>query len=242
MSTINNKSRALVIGAAMGMAFAVPVALGGDLTIPKTWVPDEALNAADLNDNFQAVETEVDDNNSRITTVETAVDDNDLRITTLEGKSPDIGRIVVPVISVSGGGTISGSTGVLPDAATSSAFGGSFGSPSDYVSGDITISALVSGCGGSTIVHENLGLDRVNIGSNSSFFVISCTATSTCPTLSIPSSPLFTYEVVEAVAPSITSLGDINTPRFTRLGNEASDICTGSIVVEGFIIEYPRGN
>ena len=63
----------------------------GDLNIPNTFTADTPAVAAEVNANFNAVETEVDDNDGRITintneintfnTLKTTVDDNDARIT-----------------------------------------------------------------------------------------------------------------------------------------------------------------
>lgn len=84
MNTIINKTRVSVIGIVLGALCIVPVAMGGELTIPKSWVTGEALTAADLNGNFQAVETEVDENNGRITNNVAGIAGHETRIVAIE--------------------------------------------------------------------------------------------------------------------------------------------------------------
>ena len=50
MNTMTNKIRALVIKTVLGAVCPVPVAMGGDLPIPETWVA-KTLTEADLNGN-----------------------------------------------------------------------------------------------------------------------------------------------------------------------------------------------
>ena len=71
MNTTTYKIRFSIIWIVLGTVCAVPMAMGADLTIPKSWVADETLTATDLNGNFQAGKTAVDDNNARITAIET---------------------------------------------------------------------------------------------------------------------------------------------------------------------------
>lgn len=70
MNTTTTKFRLLFIGVVSGLIYASQVAMGGSLTIPKTWGSSETLTASDLNGNFQSVKTEIDDNNDRITSLE----------------------------------------------------------------------------------------------------------------------------------------------------------------------------
>ena len=70
MNTITNKIRVSVIGAILGIVCTVPVAMGSDLTVTKTWSSGETLTAQDLNDSFDEVEIAVTDNNIRITNLE----------------------------------------------------------------------------------------------------------------------------------------------------------------------------
>lgn len=67
MNTTTNKIRFSVIGILLGTVFTVPVAIGGDLTVTKTWSSGNTLTAQDLNNNFNDVEAAVNDNDSRIT-------------------------------------------------------------------------------------------------------------------------------------------------------------------------------
>jgi len=62
MNVITNKIRFSVIGIVVSALCTVPVAMGGNLTIPKSWIAEETLTSADLNGNFQAIEAAVDDN------------------------------------------------------------------------------------------------------------------------------------------------------------------------------------
>lgn len=84
MNTTTYKIRFSVIGIVLGAVCIVPVAMGADLTIPKSWVADETLTATDLNGNFQAAKTAVDDNNARVTGNEADIGINDSRITAIE--------------------------------------------------------------------------------------------------------------------------------------------------------------
>ena len=114
-----------------------------------------------------------------------------------------------------------------------------------------TMFLMLSACGvvggGSSIAYENNqpAISTVNIGSNSGlfFFPTGC-ADGACPTVSIPAGtgfPLSRWYTVE-VSRTLSSFADITTPSFTRRGNAPTDdICTNSIIVHGFIVEYPRG-
>ena len=62
MNTTTYITRFSVIGITLSIMYLSPVAMGGELTIPKSWSPDETLTAKDLNDNFQAIKSAVDDN------------------------------------------------------------------------------------------------------------------------------------------------------------------------------------
>ncbi len=93
-------------------------AMAESLTIPNSFTAGSAAVAAEVNDNFAAVETAVDDNDSRITTntgnvstnstnigiLDSAVDDNDSRITTNTGNistnSTNIGILDSAVIGI----------------------------------------------------------------------------------------------------------------------------------------------
>jgi len=57
------------LSAALLLALGVSSALAGPVTVTKTWAAGDALNAADLNQNFSDVKTAVDDNNARLTNI-----------------------------------------------------------------------------------------------------------------------------------------------------------------------------
>ncbi len=65
-------------------AIAPTPAPAGDLTIPNTFQPGTPAVAAEVNDNFTAVETEVDDNDSRIAALEAALAAQASAISTLQ--------------------------------------------------------------------------------------------------------------------------------------------------------------
>ena len=77
MKTITGNFRFSVIGVTLGVIAISPVAMGGDLTIPKTWSDNETLTAEHLNSNFQATEIAVDGNAN-------AIDENTLRLPLLK--------------------------------------------------------------------------------------------------------------------------------------------------------------
>lgn len=208
-------------------------AWSAEMTIPNTFTSGSKAIAAEVNANFSAAKSAVDDNNTRITA--------------LEDKSPAMGRLLIPVAGVTGAGaTQSASSGAasLPDAVSSGAHGSNFPKPDDYIDGEVTVKAVIGGCGGSDIAHETGGpsVSSINIGANSSLIaVLACTNNASCATASIPASgSLFTFSTIE-VSRTLTSLGDINTPHFTRHGAEANDSCTTALTVYAFIVEYPRG-
>lgn len=64
VTTKFNKIAVFVCGLIFGATYISPIALGGELDIPKTWniTTPETLTATDLNDNFQATEAAVDGN------------------------------------------------------------------------------------------------------------------------------------------------------------------------------------
>jgi hypothetical protein len=55
----------------LSIALTIPLAIAGEVTIPNTFTSGTTARAAEVNDNFTAVKTEVDDNNLRIESVET---------------------------------------------------------------------------------------------------------------------------------------------------------------------------
>jgi len=224
-------------------------------SLPNTFSAGSTARAGEVNANFEAVRAEVDGNANDISTNAndissnaSAISANTSSITALESKSPAIGRFLVPVANVSGGtadiNTLN-NTARLPDAETTTVYGNSFGKPSDYVSGDITLSAIISDCAGSSIAYQtdHPATQTVYIGANGGFQLVnSCNGN--CPTASIPADtgtfPFSTWYAVE-VSSTLTSFADITRPYFTRRGAEANDTCTGTLTVHGFIVEYPRG-
>jgi len=221
--------------------FIIALSLSSQLvtagSITDTYATGDTLTATTLNN----IKDAVNDNNTRIINNISSIGINttnidinsaditahDARITDLENASPAIGRIA---LSVSDGTP----TKTLADATSSSATSDVFPTPSDYVSGTVTIKALISGCGGSN-VSVSINKGGVNVGSNSLIFILP-----TFQTVSIPLGAGFTFSVVE-VTMTTTSLTDLNTISLTRSGASASDLCSGGLTVQGFIVEYPRG-
>lgn len=69
---MNTLIKLLVTGLASAI-FMIPVTWAGNLTIPNIFISGTPASAAEMNANFDAVEAEVDDNDSRITALETLV-------------------------------------------------------------------------------------------------------------------------------------------------------------------------
>jgi hypothetical protein len=61
----------------LSIALTIPLAIAGEVTIPNTFTSGTTAKAAEVNDNFTAVKTEVDDNNLRIEAVETQTQNMD---------------------------------------------------------------------------------------------------------------------------------------------------------------------
>jgi len=98
------------LSAALLLALGVSYAWAGSVTISKTWTAGDALNAADLNQNFSDVKTAVDDNNARLITIETT------------------GANIIGVTAGAGltGGGISGGTTILSLTGAASIHGAAF--------------------------------------------------------------------------------------------------------------------
>lgn len=180
-------------------------------------------NTADISTNTGDIGT----NTTNIGINSADITAQDTRITDLEGASPAIGRIALTVSD----GT---PTKLLADGVSSFARSTVFPTPSDYVTGTITLKALVSGCDGSN-VSVSISKGGVNTGSNSLLFILPV-----FQTVSIPTSAAFTFSVAE-VTMTISSFSDLNTVSLNRDGAGVSDTCTSSLNVQGFIVEYPRG-
>lgn len=172
--------------------------------------------------------------------------DSNNRIENAKSKPPATGRILVPVVTVLGeGATLNNlKSGLLPTAVSSTAIGGKFTKPDDYVSGDITLKAIISGCAGSAIAITDTyspAVTRINIGAN--FFSplgFSCVGFSGCPTISMPINEPPALFTTIAVSSTLESFADINSPLFVRSGDDINDDCAGDITVHGFIVEYPK--
>jgi len=70
------KNKILFAGVTVFSMVAAPAVWAGSLTIPNTFTSGTPAKAAEVNANFSAVKTEVDDNDSRITANKTASDAN----------------------------------------------------------------------------------------------------------------------------------------------------------------------
>lgn len=99
----------------LSMVCFMPVAVGSDLTVTKTFTTGEALTAADLNTTFDEVETAVTDNDGRISSNESDIGNHEVRIsdneTVLSGKVSTAGdtmtgTLTVPAVDVSGDITV----------------------------------------------------------------------------------------------------------------------------------------
>ncbi len=201
----------LVMGSSLAVAYA------GTVTLPNAFTAGSPASAAQVNANFNAVKT--------------AVDDNHARITALEAASPATGRLWVPIAA----GTSAHYT--LPDAATNST-SATFGKPADYQSGgtdDVTVTAVFAGCEGAS-ARVALVLDRESIGSNSSLSII----TVPYEVVTVPSDGSILFYPVTAYSKTMTGFGDINLVTFYRDGGNAQDSCAGPVSLRGFIVEYPR--
>ena len=219
------------------------LAYSGEIT--DTYTTGDTLTATTLNN----IKSSVNDNDANVGANTTAIGVNsglvgtntiniginsggitahDARITDLEGASPATGRIALTVSD----GT---PTKLLADAVSSSATSTAFPIPSDYVAGGtVTIKALVSSCSGFN-ARVSISRNGVSAGSNSTLSILP-----TAQTIFIPAAPIFSFFVVE-VTTTTTFLSDLNFVTLTRFGADSNDTCSGSLVVRGYIVEYPRG-
>ena len=69
MNTTTYKIRFSIIGIILGAVCIAPMAMGADLTVTKTWVPDETLTASDLNTSFNETETAVNSKQDKVNVV-----------------------------------------------------------------------------------------------------------------------------------------------------------------------------
>lgn len=79
---MNILDKALIVTVVATMSTSVVWA--GNVTIPNTFTSGTPAVAAEVNENFNALETEVDDNDSRITSNDSRITSNDNRISALE--------------------------------------------------------------------------------------------------------------------------------------------------------------
>jgi hypothetical protein len=79
-------SRNFRLAAVLLVVFGLPagLAVAGSVTLPNSFTAGTAIKAADVNANFTAVKTSVDDNAARITALETALAAQAARLTALE--------------------------------------------------------------------------------------------------------------------------------------------------------------
>ena len=205
-------------------------AIGGNTTATGVNSGLIGTNITDISTNSGLIgtnSTDISTNTINIGINSASITAHDARITDLEGASPATGRIALTVSD----GT---PTKALANSVSSSAISTAFPIPSDYVAGTVTIKALVSGCGGFN-ARVSISRNGVSVGSNPLIFIVP-----TAQTISIPAAPIFSFFVVE-VTTTTTSLSDLNFVTLTRIGADANDTCTGSLVVRGYIVEYPRG-
>ncbi len=248
-----------LLGTVLLASCLITSAGAADLTVTNTFVDGNVLSAGELNTNFDDVKTAVDDNNTKIGANTTditsnasnittnasdigtnavniginssAVTDHGTRIIDLESASPAVGHIALTA-------TLSGAvSGSLVDASSTTVTSTMFPKPSDYVTGTITLKALVSGCAGKN-VRVSISRTGVNVGINGGFFVILPPS----QTVFIPLGVGFPtpYYVVE-VTTTATSFYELNRVSLQRSGADVLDTCTTTLKVEGFIVEYPRG-
>jgi len=197
-------------------------------------------NAAGVNSNATSISTNSDD----ITSANTAISDNagnisanlanidanDGRISDLESASPAMGRIMLPVANPNSNFF----TNLEETGTTSSAYSTTFTKPHDYVSGNFTVKALVSGCAG-TNARVTLNKITNKIGLNGLAF-----GTPATQTISIPTAGFLQYHIV-AVSGTFSSFADLNYMYLSRTPADAADTCTSNLTVRGFLLEYPRG-
>jgi hypothetical protein len=108
---------------------------------------DDPAVADEVNANFDAAETAVDDNNQRLNAAEGTLSDHEGRLSTLEGESGVLTRsIPLPVRSFwvyDGAGLISDDQyGLQWDSGTGSTLQAALPAPADYAGGDLTLRVL----------------------------------------------------------------------------------------------------
>lgn len=217
-----------------------------------TWheyTDEETLSAETLNNHFDQLGNAVNDNDNRITTNEAAIVTNQnninslgTSISTIESRLDNIGgsgRIFVPIAGVADNAvkSINGVTVDLPHSIRSSVIGQNFGKPPGYISGDVNVTVVFSGCSNTTIAHNSNSpkLSKLNIGPINSGSDCSGDA---CPTSTFD---IGTGNTIYAITANAGELLDFNTPLFTRRGNVVEDNCANDITIFGFFVDYPVG-
>ena len=226
-----NKSILIIIF--LSTAVITTVTLASSLSVTKTWSSGETLNAADLNNSFNEVETAVSDNDARITAI-----------------APQKYLTLNPYGALLGGGAIISSgfganSGIkFPDSVTSS-FGMGFVIPPNYVSGDaVTVNLLWHtasiNCGivfaPNSIAVARAGQTHLIGGSATTGLSVVGGNTLTAPATANQSSIV----QLSIIAPDGTSLdaGDSVIFNMYRSSSSLGDTCTADLVVQGVSVMY----
>ena len=120
--------------------------VAGDLTLPNLFQAGTPAVAADVNANFDAVEQEVDDNNTRINTNTGNINNHETRIASIENTVGNLGitrTISIPAAAMSFDSSdpiVVHTRGLLWSAVTSGGTQLAVKAPADYAGGDITFS------------------------------------------------------------------------------------------------------
>lgn len=127
--------------------FAAPSVLASDLDVPNEFVPGEAARAGEVNANFQAAETAVNDNDARINGLEGTVSDHASRLSTLESAPATVTRsIQLPAYAFAiydGADIIADDQyGLRWDRGLGSTLQAALPAPPDYAGGDLTLRVL----------------------------------------------------------------------------------------------------
>lgn len=135
--------RAIVLTAVI----AVPPVLAGELDVPNAFAAGEAARAGEVNANFQAAESAVNDNDARIGSLEGTVSDHASRLSTLESAPATVTRsIQLPAYAFAiydGADIIADDQyGLRWDRGLGSTLQAALPAPPDYAGGDLTLRVL----------------------------------------------------------------------------------------------------
>lgn len=141
MKSLFRFSAAIIIA-----SLAMPATWAGDLTIPNSFTAETPAVAAEVNANFDAVEQEVDDNNTRINTNTGNINTHETRIASIENTVGNLG--ITRTISISaaamsfdsGDPLVSHGRGLLWSAVISGGTQLVVKTPADYAGGDVSFS------------------------------------------------------------------------------------------------------